>query len=172
MSDKRLTLRLTEYWDNLRGQAVLPQWDRFDTKEFADIWKQCCGWRIEAGEGNTIIFTYDHVGDSVKEAINNDLWGRKFTTSSRVLPGAPLTRNIVGAGLAEQMYASDFKGFPVAGIIKKIDRVINKLVPLIDEGRFENPERKTVRYRSCLMPFGSAEGKVERIVLGLSWKIY
>lgn len=172
MNDKRLTQRLTDYWNSLRGDGPLPKWESFNTGEFSDIWKQCCEWRVEAGDGNTVIFTYDHVGESVKEAIDNDLWGRKFTTSSRVLPGAPLTRNIIGAGLAEQMYTSDFKGFPVASIIKKIDRVLNKLAPLVDEGRFENPERRVVRYRSCLMPFGTPEGRVERLVLGLSWKVY
>jgi hypothetical protein len=172
MNDKRLTLRLTEYWNSLCGQGSLPEWKSFDTTEFSDVWKQCCGWKMEAGEGNTVIFTYDHVGEAVKEAIGNDLWGRKFTTSSRVLPGSPMTHNIVGANLAVQMYNTDFKGFPVASIVKKIDRVINKLVPVVDEGRFENPDRRTVRYRSCLMPFGSADGKVERLVLGLSWKVY
>lgn len=172
MQDKRLTLRLTEYWNSLRGDRALPEWEKFNNNEFADIWQQCCGWRVEAGEGNTIVFTYDHVGDQIKQAIGDDLSGKQFTTSSRILPGAPMTRNLVGAGLAEQMFASDFKGFPVAGIVKKIDRVINKQAPVIDEGRFDNPERKTVRYRSCLMPFGDTDGKVTRIVLGLSWKMY
>ncbi len=172
MTDKRLTLRLTEYWNSLRGDALLPEWERFDNSEFADIWQQCCDWRVDTGEGNTVVFTYDHVGESVKEKVSKDLTGKKFTTSSRILPGAPVTKNIVGAILAEQLFTNDFKGFPAASIVKRIDRVLNNLVPVMDEGRFENDAHKTVRYRSCMLPFGDASGKVQRLVLGLSWKAF
>jgi hypothetical protein len=166
MSDKRLTLRLTEYWDSLRQQAMLPQWERFDIGAFADVWRQCCGWRVDTGEGNTLVFTYDYVGESVKEAIGGDLAGQKFTAAR--LPGAPLATS----RQMEKVFATHFHAFPVARVVKKADRAINKRIPVVEEGRFEDSDGKTVRYRSCLLPFGTAEGKVTRIMLGLSWKVY
>ena len=108
---------------------------------------------MEEGEGNTVVFTYDHFGDSITSAIGKDLTGGKFVTSSRELPGAPLKRNLLGAMQAENLFANDFKGFQVAAIVKKIDRVINSCAPIADEGEFTNAHGKTVKYRSCMLPF-------------------
>ena len=43
MIHKRLTMRLTNHWNSLRGGLVLPQWEHFDIAKFDDIWQQCCG---------------------------------------------------------------------------------------------------------------------------------
>lgn len=172
MQDKRLTLRLTEYWDSLRGGDALPKWVKFDPASFSDIWSQCCGWKIESGEESSVVFTYDYVGDSVKEAVGADLAGQKFKGQMRNKQGILPAKKAADAKLVEEMFSEHFKGFPVASIVKKIDKVVSKGVPLVDEGRFVDSSNKTVRYRSCLLPFGDDEGKISRIVLGLSWKSY
>ncbi len=146
MQDKRLTKRLTDYWDRLRKDAVLPQWEKFNPGAFDDIWKQCCGWRVEPGGTNSHVYTYEYVGSAVKQALGSDPTG--------------------------QMFTSHFKNFPGARIVQGIDEVVSKKAPHTDEGQFINEDSKVVKYRSCLLPFGKKDGKVTHIVLGLSWGLF
>lgn len=172
MQDKRLTLRLTEYWDSLRTGSTLPLWEKFDPTSFSDIWKQCCGWKVESGEASSVVFTYDYIGESVKEALGKDLAGQSFKSQVRTAQGVYPPKRAEGAKPVEVMFSEHFKEFPVASIVKKVEKVVHKNMPLVDEGRFVNASNITIRYRSCMLPFGDKDGKLDRIVLGLSWKSY
>jgi hypothetical protein len=66
-------------------------------------------------------------------------------------------------------YAQQFAG---ARITKRVNEVVQNRAPLFDEGTYVNERNKTVKYRSCLLPFGTKEGKVTHIVLGLSWRSF
>jgi hypothetical protein len=59
--------------------------------------------------------------------------------------------------------------FQGAALIRRISEVIANPVPLTDQGQFVNEHSKIVKYRSCLLPFGTAS-KVTHVLLGLSWK--
>ena len=170
MIDKRLTMRLTNHWKSLRGGLVLPHWEHFDIAKFNDIWQQCCGWSVKPGDVNTILFTYEHVGNSIKQAVGSDLTGKVFSSLLQGFPG-PRVKAVVRNELTEGMFADHFRNFPAARIVQKIDKVIKKLSPVIEEGRFTDEHNRVVRYRSCLLPFGK-EDTVTNIVLGLSWKSY
>jgi len=148
MEDKRLTKRLTEYWDRLRKGLPLPAWEHFNVGGLADIWGQCCVWRVDVAnaERNTHQYTYEYVGSNAKEALGKDLTGLVFF--------------------------SQLQRFPAARVTEKVDEVVKNATPVIDEGTFVNEKNKTVKYRSCLLPFGTKEGKVTRLVLGLSWKTF
>jgi hypothetical protein len=145
MHDQRLTTRLIDYWTRLRKDLPIPQWQSFNGAAFDDLWQQCCGWRVDQGNSNTFTYTYEHVGQSVREAIGSDLTGKIFN--------------------------SRFNNFPGATISKSIDNVVKNPTPLIEESQFINEKNKIVKYRSCLLPFGK-DGKVTHIVLGLSWKAF
>ncbi len=148
MEDLRLTKRLTQYWNRLRHDLPLPQWEKFNAAGLEDIWGQCCVWRVEVGtsELRKKTYTYEYVGTNAKEALGNDPTG--------------------------VMFISNYDKFPGARIAKRVGEVAEGGKPLSDEGSFVNEKNRMVKYRSCLLPFGTKEGKVTHIVLGLSWRAF
>lgn len=148
MEDKRLTKRLMDYWNRLRKEQPLPPWEHFNISVLADIWGQCCVWRVDVTgvERQITQYTYEYIGSSAKEALGKDLTGMVFI--------------------------SHFQRFPGARIAERIGEVVEHGIPITDEGNFVNETNKVVKYRSCLLPFGTKEGRVTRVVLGLSWKTF
>ena len=71
MEDKRLTKRLTDYWNRLRQDMPLPQWEKFNVGGLADVWGQCCVWRVNVANMDKRInqYTYEYVGSNAKEAL-------------------------------------------------------------------------------------------------------
>ena len=57
MNDKRLTKRLTDYWQILRKNSQLPIWEHFNNAALGDIIEKCCVWSVENpyGEANSTI---------------------------------------------------------------------------------------------------------------------
>jgi hypothetical protein len=147
MQDKRLTKRLMDYWTRLQENKALPSWEKFNMGALSDIWGQCCVWRVDVASMEKPVrqYTFEYVGSSAQQALGEDLTGT--------------------------MFISRFHHFPGARIAKRIDEVVDQGVPISDEGTFVNENSKVVMYRSCLLPFGTPDGKVTRVMLGLSWKI-
>lgn len=148
MEDKRLTTRLLNYWDKLRENLPLPPWQKFNVGALEDIWGQCCVWRVDIASVDRRInnYTYEYVGRNAKEALGMDLTGL--------------------------MFVSHFQKFPGARVMERIDDAVERSVPISDEGIFVNQQNKVVKYRSCLLPFGTEKGRVTHVVLGLSWKAF
>jgi hypothetical protein len=171
MQDKRLTHRLTEYWNQLRGDGALPKWEDFDPVSFGDIWHQCCGWKVDTEDATSIVYTYEYVGDSVMKMAGKNLMGEKFISLQQAAAAGIIKRSI-SESLAGELLTKHFNNFPAARILKKIDRVVKRPALVIEEGRTDDDLGKNVRFRSCLLPFGNETGKVSHMVLGLSWKVY
>ena len=146
--ENRLTTLLTNFWNSIKGKSQLPHITQFKSHELEDILDQCCIWSVErhAHDDDIKTYTYEYVGSSIKNALGKDLTGEKFTSS--------------------------LQHFPAARIIDKINDVIANRTPVGDEGEFINAQEKKVKYRSCLLPFGTAEGIVTNILLGLSWSAF
>jgi len=143
--DKRLTKRLISYWENLRKQDVLPGWNKFNPAALADIMGQCCMWKVEISDknNNSQLYTYEYIGEDVQKALGRDLTGKIFSPNVRP--------------------------FPAARIVKRINEIVESKNPILDEGNFVNEKNKTIKFRSCLLPFGTKEGEVTNVLLGLSW---
>lgn len=148
MEDQRLTKRLMEYWNRLRGELPLPEWGRFNVGALQDIWGQCCVWRVDISENDSRVnqYTFEHIGDNAKEALGKNLTGHVFV--------------------------SHLERFPGARIANRVGETVTKAQPISDEGSFVNEKHKMVKYRSCLLPFGTKEGRVTHVVLGLSWRTF
>jgi hypothetical protein len=171
MQEKRLTHRLTEYWNQMREEASLPSWEYFDPASFGDMWQQCCGWKVDAENSSTIVYTYEYAGDSVTKIVGGSLKGKKVASPQLKLDEKAARKaraNMPPGGI----FLSHFHNFPPARILEKIDRTVKKPAIVIEEGRVVNGDGKNVRFRSCLLPFGTHDGKVTHMVLGLSWKTY
>lgn len=146
MTDKRLTLRLTEYWNRLRKDLPLPQIEHFSPSTLEDVMGKCCMWRVDIGgnNNNMLMYSSEYVGDELKEAIGSKLTGEVF--SPRI------------------------SQFPAARIMGKISHAVEDKTVVSDEGQFVHEDNRIIKYRSCLLPFGTRAGKVTNILLGVSWK--
>ena len=95
------------------------------------------------GEANSTIYTYQYIGKNAKKAFGKDLTG--------------------------EVFSQKFKYFPAARITQRLDECVATSLPIYDEGQFINEKDKLIKFRSCLLPFGTKKGKVTNILLGLSW---
>jgi hypothetical protein len=171
MRDKRLTHLLTDYWNQLREEHPLPEWEKFNQESFKELWRQCCGWKVDTATSNTIVYTYEHIGESLKKVAGDNRIGKKVT-SHRPASGHDHTNIKPGHGTTDELLIQHFDNFPAARILQKIDRTVQKPAIVIEEGRVTDGEGNDIRFRSCLLPFGDKEGVVSHMVLGLSWKKY
>lgn len=148
MHEKRLSKRLTDYWEQLRKDAPLPQIEQFNHEALSDVIGKCTVWRVEVGNQHTRnpLYTCEFIGDDAKQAIGSD---------------------ITGQVASPRMYT-----FPAARILEKINEVVENGLVVVYEGQFTNETSQIVKYRSCLLPFGNRQGKVTNIVLGISWKAF
>jgi hypothetical protein len=143
MHDKRLTSRLSDYWDRIRQQDALPCYSKINPSAIADIWPKCAVCVVEVKGSDR--YKIDRVGDDLKA-----IWGSNML-------GKPL-----------RVGQQHFQG---SAIFKKMGAILESPAPFFDEGQYVNERSRVVKYRSCMLPFGDSDGKhVTHIVVGLSWR--
>lgn len=145
MQENRLTVRLINYWNQLKGVAFLPYYSQFNPAPVSDLMESCFVLEIMPSAGSQPMYRYDYCGQAIKNVLGKDLTGQMLTTSMRLFPGAR--------------------------IIKRIDEVarMEAEIPLLDEGQFVNDKSKIIKYRACMVAFGK-EGTVSHILIGVSWR--
>ena len=144
MHEKRLTTRLINYWERLKKEEPLPRYGWWNPSSINDIWPNCVTI-IATSSQNNKNYKYEYVGSKVEGAWGTDVTGEILTDSGNHI----------------------FRG---ANIVTKLDQISDAHTPLIDNGKFINDKNKVVKYRSCLLPFGSKKDGVTHVVIGLSWK--
>lgn len=147
MHEKRLTTRLIAYWEQIKGEQAFPAYQQLNPAALDDIWDNCLALQAQPPAGNTRPYVYVHCGQGVAQAIGHDLHGQTMTTNMKFFPGAK--------------------------IIKRVDEVTSQSLPtpLLDDGQFVNDAGKVVKYRACLLAFGS-NGVVSHVVIGVSWRAF
>lgn len=143
-TDHRLTDRLTNYWNLLRRDTVMPEFAQFNLSAISDIWQQC------------ILFTVQHGAGDKPHSVSFYMLGEQAKT-------------IYGGDMSGRTMFSGMKHFQGASIVRRMDDIIAKPEILQDQGQFVNERSKIVKYRSCLLPFGK-DNKVTHILAGLSWR--
>lgn len=144
MSDQqRLSDRLTKYWETLRKDEVMPPFQQFNVSTIEDLWGNCVLLSVNKSNEETKTFVFYRVGDRVKELYNEDLTGISLKSKQKMIKGA--------------------------AIIKRIDEIIANPAPVYDSGQFVSERNKVVKFRSCLLPFGTG-GEVTHVIAGLSWR--
>ncbi len=141
--DHRLTDRLTNYWNLIRKESVMPEFAHFNHSAISDIWQQCILFTVQAATSSTPhSVNFYMMGERAKAMYSSDMSGRTM------YPGM-----------------NHFQG---ASIVRRVEDIINAPQAVYDQGQFVNERSKVVKYRSCLLPFGK-DGKVTHILAGLSW---
>lgn len=144
MSDQRLIDRLTNYWNLIRKDDPVPEFVKFNISAIEDVWAQCVLFTVQpTAEGQSPVVNFYTIGENVK-ALYGHAQGRTVTAGQRHFQGA--------------------------AIVGKVGQVIAAPQPMYDQGQFVNERSKVVKYRSCLLPFGTRDGRITHVVAGLSWR--
>lgn len=147
MQQNRLTQRLADYWEMLRRERVMPEFVQLNISTISDLWPNCVLFSIlPTADGRAPTLSLNKVGDNIRPIYGNEMLGLTFNTAQRHFQGTK--------------------------IIQRTGEVIRDKRPVFDEGQFVSEKGTVIKFRSCLMPFGNAEGNVTHVLVGLSWREY
>lgn len=144
ISERRLTVRVTRYWEMMKDEASLPHFGKFNTSAIPDIMDFCFVVQVRA-EGQHPMYTYTEIGSEVKKMFGQDLRG--------------------------QVVSSQFRFIPAERLIRKFDSCVRTAAPVEEDGHFVNHKNQVIHYRSTALPFGD-HGNVTHILAALSWQSY
>ncbi len=142
MYEKRLTSRLTHYWERLKKEDEMPSFQKFNPGAIDDVWDYCMLLAVNDNDQQTS-YAYSSMGSKVKSLYGADVSGQPFNPRQ--------------------------KASQTAQIVKRVGEILQQHVPVYDNGQFVNNRHKIVKFRSCMLPFGQ-NGSVTHIVVGLSWR--
>ena len=143
MIEKRLTERLSRYWSQIRADKSLPDIRHLNPERIYDLWPNCMTLEVVNMHARSLAYTYQYVGDGMRKVYGKDLTGEMSMSKLRDQPGWQLLR--------------------------KVDDVTAQPRIETEEGQFINANNRIVKYRACLLPFGTGD-KVSHVVVGMSYK--
>ncbi len=143
MIERRLTHRLTSYWNLITKDSPLPNYAQFNQTSVQDIWPNCM-LLVAQPSAASMGYKYNYIGSKLSDVYTENLIGREV--------------GVVGKSMIS-----------FASLNKKIESVARERKPMEDENQFINDKSKIVKYRAVLLPFGT-DGGVTHIVIGLSWR--
>lgn len=142
--EQRLTFRLKAYWDKAKKANAMPDIRHFNSAVIEDLWPNC--FQVSLMPGTQISYKYDYMGRPLIDLYGKDLTGMMLDEHSPEFPGMIIHKKLLG--------------------------VVQSGVPLQDEGNFLTRQSKMIKYRACLLPFGTAADGVTHIIVGLSYRAF
>lgn len=139
-TSKRGHERLIAYWEKLKGDRAFPEETDIDTDAISDLWSSCFLLNTQKeGSGG---YHYEFMGPSLVEAYGSDLTGMAHTEDTEP---------------------------HIASILASFSKVVEGKTYMVDESEFTNTHGQQVKYRACLIPFGSAPDQVKYIIGLMGW---
>lgn len=135
---------LRDYWEKLRGMREFPQENEIEPEEIQDIWDSCFLVSID-DVTKRVGYRYSYLGTELVKAFGDDIDNPEVALRLLSMSQVPNA--------------------------KKIDEVIEKKQPVVDDGEFLNKFQMRVRYRTCIVPFGY-DKKVTHILGVMRWRLY
>ena len=145
MSDKRLVIRLVDYWNRIKKDDEIPDFRKNNPTAIEDIWEQCLV--LSVVPNNKLTYKYDYLGDKIKKIYGNDLTGVVINLNGKQFPDS-----IVAPRLKSIHSLSDIK------------------FPQEDTGQMPTDKGKFVKYRTVILPFGNKKAGLTHVVVGVSYR--
>lgn len=144
MLEKRLTERLITHWTSLKNGEHCPDFSKMSLAPIADVMPSCLIIKVQPiAESTSARYLYIEIGRKAESVFARSPLNTYFSTNMQIMPAAKLMR--------------------------RMDELTVHSAPIIDEGHFVNEKSKTVKFRSCLLPYGS-NGQLTHVLIGLSWR--
>ncbi len=134
-TERRLVVRLLNYWRSLSDGERLPAQSSVDPQAIPDMWPYCAVLDVSGKETDP---EFLYVGTALSQAAGIELAGRKVSQT----PNDTLVSN----------------GFSYFG------QVLAKKVPITFGGEFVNPRGLKVLYRSIIMPLADDGEHINRLL--------
>ena len=143
MQHVRLIDRVENYWKSLAADRPMPDARQINPSVIHDIWPKCLLLSLVNKVGQVQLFQYEHMGSDLCKAYGQDLTNQYVNVHMHHFPGWQILQSAEG--------------------------IIAEPVPKYLSGQFTNDTAKTIKYRSCMMPF-STRGELSHLLVGLSWR--
>lgn len=120
----------------------MPPIQAFNPAELSDLWGKC--FQVSTQRSlHSKDYKYDYIGSELYEIFGSELVGKKVSTQLQFLP-------------AKKM-------------IDMMEKNVLHPEPYVLEGKFIDHTSHLVKYRCCMLPFGSDKKTVSHFIVGLSW---
>lgn len=140
----RITDKLRDYWNELRGSRAYPSEREIDPRALDSIWPACFLIDIRKEDDSQMHFHYEYLGDELLHAYGEDIG--KEQVSVLIAPNKQR-------------------------MIDKIHEVVKTGEPLEDESEFVNVNSVLIKYRKIFLPLGDADkGEVNYVFGGIRWR--
>lgn len=123
--ERRLTLRLLNYWEDIKGDKFLPHENDIDPDQLSDLWEYC--FVIQVRDLDKSDYNYTYLGTAIREAYT--------------------------AGIDNE--DPDIASPNANKLTLKYQHVITTVQPVLEEGEFNNMRGQIIKYRQCLLPLGT-----------------
>ncbi len=135
---------LLSYWNRLRGDRDFPRENEIDPETIADIWTSC--FLISIDEvGSRLGYRYSYLGQDLVAAYGDEVNFPDITSKLLVSTGHSMTQ--------------------------KLNEVLQRKQPVVDESEFTNQKNVVVKYRSCMLPLGD-DDRVTHVLGCMRWKMH
>lgn len=143
LAERRLTVRLINYWQALSNGGLMPVEEALDPEAVGDLWPKCFLIQVfDIMNRRDMNFTY--LGQDIIDAYQDGLMDEG--------------QNMLISPNASRLSLT-------------FRQIIESVAPVIAEGEFQAITGQVVRYRQCLMPIGKGD-EVQAIFGGMSFKAY
>ncbi len=141
--ERRISLQLMSYWDDIRGLRRMPAEDDIDPDHDAlqDIWHQC--FIVQVRDFVNKDFNYTYLGPGIIDAYREEL---------------------------VEQEAADIVSLHASKLMHVYQQIMRDKRPLIHCGEFTDSNGNLVKFRQCLLPLGHE--KVEVIFGHMTYQLY
>jgi hypothetical protein len=144
--EKRLTERMRMFWEGMRDNDDIPIYSRFNGNSLGDIWGSCLGIKVTNSNGKNI-FQFNYEGEKIKKTLEKDLKFKYITPSEN---SGIINRNFINS----------------------LNECVETRKIVMSEGQFVTEKGRVIKYRDCILPFKKVDGKVDVLIVGISWKMF
>lgn len=141
--ERRLTYRAYSYWEEVAGSRKMPAWEDFSGEGFAEFRDRA--FLIEFDEDDYLEARFGFVGADIE------------AESGKVAPGSSIRE------VPQDSLLSRLADYYLQAIAHE--------APVGFEAEYERRDGAAVLYRGILLPMAPEDGKVDRLVGMLSWKV-
>ena len=143
-AEHRLSIRLLDYWDNIRGTRLFPSETLIDYEAILNLWDSCYLIQVnDLNNRNKVDFTY--LGKNIIESYHTNLSEGDMV---------------------------DLISPKSSRIMQHFQLVIEEKKPVLQSGEFLSRKGNNIKFRQCMLPLGEADDHVEAIFGCVGFKIY
>jgi hypothetical protein len=142
LKEKRISNIIINHWEKVKGDKLIAAEKDLDPVLLDPLLDNC--FMLSASElAEAGKYKYIYIGKNILDA-----YGSRVTSPKDYHDVDPLSNK------------------------KKFKELMEKKVPIMEEGQFINKDGDVVKYRQCLVPLGSDGVTIETILGGMRFKVF